>query len=173
MGKTNLKGMNIALALAVKWHKNQKYGHKPYAYHLEIVAEIATLFGFENDLEIMNACYLHDVLEDTDVTYGTIKDTFGKNVADIVYRVTDEKAETRFESKMKTYPKIKECWKATAVKLCDRIANINESLLLNNKAKIQMYLLEHDDFVSQLKTQDNSEKLEPLWKKLEYLIKKL
>ena len=52
---------------------------------------------------------------------------FNKEIAWIVYRVTNELGWTRKEKNFKTYPKIWPCDKAIFVKLCDRIANTKYS----------------------------------------------
>jgi len=95
-------------------------------------------------------CALHDVLEDSDLSYNDIKNAFGIEIAKIVYAVTDELGRNRKERKEKTYPKIRNNWKATVVKICDRIANIRHSIETNSRFK-EMYKKEHDEFVAGIK----------------------
>lgn len=132
-----------ALMVAELAHGNQSYDIYPYVYHLKEVARIARELGYDDDIII--AAYLHDILEDTSLSYNDIKQAFGLEVAEIVYCVTDELGRNRKERKAKTYPKIKSSWKATVVKICDRAANIKHSLDYSPKMAT-MYLKEHDDF---------------------------
>lgn len=140
-----------ALKVASEAHKDQMYGTEPYMTHVNKVVEIAQVH--DQDISIQIACALHDVLEDTDLPYIAIRNAFGYEIAEIVYCVTDELGRNRKEIKRKTYPKIASYWKAVAVKLCDRIANLKDAIL-NNKRKYQMYHDEHDEFVYYLKIYD-------------------
>lgn len=152
-----------ARAFAVQAHGDQKYGVNDYVKHLDDVYEIASKLK-EPDLEILIACYLHDVLEDTDCSYRTLEMNFGKEVSDMVYAVTDELGRDRKERKQKTYSKIVKCNKAITLKACDRLANIsacydggiaNWNLL--GKAKYEMYASEHIEFCKRLNLSNESE----------------
>lgn len=114
-----------ALMVAEKAHSNQTYDIYPYIYHIRQVVKIAEQLGYDESIVI--AAALHDTLEDTPLSYNDIKKAFGKEVAEIVYCVTDELGRNRNERKEKTYPKIQSNWKATVVKICDRIANVSQS----------------------------------------------
>lgn len=92
-----------ALLVAEKAHANQTYDIYPYIYHIRQVMGIAESLGYDESIII--SCILHDVLEDTDISYNDIKKSFGIEVAEIVYNVTNELGRNRQESKMKTYPK--------------------------------------------------------------------
>jgi (p)ppGpp synthase/HD superfamily hydrolase len=80
------------------------------------------------DVIVQMAGWLHDVLEDTATSKTELVRNFGEEIADIVYRVTDEPGADRTERKRKTYRKIRGHYNATTVKLCDRIANVEASL---------------------------------------------
>ena len=136
-----------AFAFAEIAHDNQLYGTYPYIYHIKQVVDIAK--GLDYELDILIACALHDTIEDTEVSYNDIKTNFNGEIAEIVYSVTDELGRNRKERKSKTYPKIKENWKATVVKICDRIANIEHSRT-HNKNLMKMYMKEHKDFSSNI-----------------------
>lgn len=49
--------------MARLWHGQQSYGDLPYYYHLQQVHDILFDLGFNG--EILDAAYLHDILEDT------------------------------------------------------------------------------------------------------------
>jgi|AntAceMinimDraft_12_1070368.scaffolds.fasta_scaffold37445_3 (p)ppGpp synthase/HD superfamily hydrolase len=107
---------------AEKAHSGQSYDIYPYTYHLKQVVKIANDFGY--DQRVLVASGLHDVLEDTELSYKDIKKAFGEGLTEIVSAVTDELGRNRKERKQKTYPKIIANSKATVVKVCDRIANV-------------------------------------------------
>jgi len=153
-----------ALLVAERAHRNQTYDIFPYIYHPKQVMHIAIMLGF--DEAIIIACILHDVIEDTDLSYNNIKKTFGEEIAEIVFAVTDELGRNRKERKEKTYPKIRANWKATAVKVCDRIANIGHSKVYN-KDMIKMYRKEHNNFVNELYVNEHPKDVRKAWNLLE------
>jgi GTP diphosphokinase / guanosine-3',5'-bis(diphosphate) 3'-diphosphatase len=59
---------------------------EPYFTHCVAVAEI--LAEMHLDAEAIAAALMHDVIEDTDITYDEIKSEFGKTIADLVDGVT-------------------------------------------------------------------------------------
>ncbi|MFW6243092.1 MAG: HD domain-containing protein [bacterium] len=158
-----------ALMVAEKAHANQTYDIYPYIYHVRQVMQIAESLGYDENIIV--SCILHDVLEDTDLSYNDIKKAFGKEVAEIVYAVTDELGRNRTERKLKTLPKIRSNWKATVVKICDRIANMTQSKMYN-KNLFDMYIKEYDEFYNQLNCQEHPQnELTKVWNKLNELIK--
>ena len=73
-----------AINYAVLHHKNvfRKGKNVPYILHpLEAMSIVASI---TDDHELMASAALHDLIEDTDVTYDDIKLEFGKRIADIV-----------------------------------------------------------------------------------------
>jgi (p)ppGpp synthase/HD superfamily hydrolase len=75
-----------ARALAVEAHKDQKYGTQPYVVHIsDVVKRVQTI---TQDPEVIAAAWLHDVVEDTQITIGEIQSQFGPNVAAMVWAVT-------------------------------------------------------------------------------------
>ncbi len=153
-----------ALMVAEKAHSNQTYDIYPYMYHIRQVMKIAEELGY--DESIIVAAILHDTLEDTELSYNDIKKAFGEEVAEIVYCVTDELGRDRNERKEKTYPKIQSNWKATVVKICDRIANVKQSMDYN-KGLYEMYRKEHVIFCSRLMSKDHPhEETNKAWKRL-------
>lgn len=157
-----------ALLVAEKAHNNQTYDIYPYIYHIRQVVKIAEELGFDESIVV--ACALHDTLEDTELSFNDLKKAFGEEVAEIVYCVTDELGRNRNERKAKTYPKIQGNWKATIVKICDRIANVNQSKEYN-KRLFEMYRKEHDLFCTSLMSKDHPHiETNKAWQKLNLLM---
>lgn len=157
-----------AKEFALKAHQGQTYGTRDYSFHLEAVVAIAKEFKLKET--IVAACWLHDTIEDCMVSFQDIKELCGEEVAEMVYCVTDELGRNRKERKLKTYPKIKNNANALCVKLCDRIANMQQSFWDKNNKLSSMYLEEHKEFKKLLYSDDSSETLLLLWKRLEDLV---
>lgn len=121
--------------------KQQLYGVLPYTHHLEQVEHVLRRFGYGSDDVLMVSAWLHDIIEDCNVKKKLIEEVFGEDVADIVWRVTNESGENRKVRAALTYPKIRESDKATILKLADRIANVE-----NGGSLVKMYKKEYDDF---------------------------
>ena len=163
---TNLERAMMVAGLA---HTNQTYDMYPYTYHIKSVIEIAQELGYDHTIQV--ACALHDAIEDDGVSYNDIKRGFGEEVAEIVFAVTDELGRNRVERKMKTYPKIKANWKATVVKICDRIANASHSKEYSPK-KFTMYQDEHEDFMRNLMLDSHPQnEVKKAWDKLNRLMR--
>jgi len=139
-----------AAYLAISLHGTQTYDKHPYYYHLEQVVDVLKEFEFTEDKYIISG-YLHDVMEDTAISYNDIKNQFGEEIAEIVYAVTDELGRNRKERKAKTYPKIKANEDAIIVKLADRIANVRNSLK-HKPEMAKMYAKEFEGFKEALYT---------------------
>ncbi len=118
----------------------------PYTHHLAAVEAVLVRFGFDDE-EIRAAAWLHDVVEDTrgrnnEVKARDIEEVFGENVGLLVAAVTSEDGANRKVRNALTYPKIRATGvRATALKLADRIANVE-----NGGRAVAMYRKEHADF---------------------------
>lgn len=163
-----MKAKEKALLVAERAHSAQTYDIFPYIYHVKMVAQIAEDLGYEETIVV--AAVLHDTLEDTALSYNDLLKAFGEEVAEIVYAVTDELGRNRLERKSKTYPKIRANWKAAAVKICDRIANIQHSKEYTPKL-LEMYKKEHQDFHTHIESPDHPfNELRKAWTTLDILI---
>jgi (p)ppGpp synthase/HD superfamily hydrolase len=164
-----MKAKEKALLVAEKVHDGQSYDIFPYIYHIKEVVRVAEDLGYDESIVV--ACYLHDSMEDGNLSYNDILQAFGQEVAEIVYAVTDELGRNRLERKYKTYPKIKGNWKATVVKICDRIANISHSKEFTPKL-FEMYKKEHEDFCRNLMSADHPHtETNRAWERLNKLFK--
>lgn len=159
-----------AAYLAISLHGMQNYDGYPYYYHLEQVVSVLDEFGFTED-KYKIAGYLHDVMEDTAISYNDIKKQFGQEIAEIVYCVTDELGRNRKERKEKTYPKIASNTDAVIVKLADRIANMRNSINKNHSMK-DAYKKEYEDFRLALYDDNVEWTVKQMWHELDYLMAK-
>jgi len=157
-----------ASKFASEAHGDQMYGEYRYHKHLADVVSVLHRFG-ESNWWMVSAGWLHDVLEDTNVTYNQLKEEFGEVVADIVYAVTNEPGENRAAQHVNTYPKIKANPHAIVLKLADRIANV-ESCLDNNQILLNMYRKEWPGFKKALYDHPQLPPAQEMWDHLEKII---
>ncbi|MCA0972439.1 HD domain-containing protein [Halobacillus litoralis] len=87
---------------AIKAHSGQKRksSDEDYVHHPIRVADQLQEAGFAE--AVVCAGYLHDVVEDTDVTMEEIEASFGEEVAEIVAAHTEDKQKTWQERKQHT-----------------------------------------------------------------------
>lgn len=110
-----------ALAHHVQTRKGAK--HIPYISHPAMVGTILARAGFIE--EVVIAGILHDIIEDTEFGYEDIAKRFGKQVADLVQDVSEDKSLPYLERKqlyldrLKTAPE-----EALAVSMADSMANL-------------------------------------------------
>lgn len=144
------KKIDEARNFAVEKHGNQKYGKYPYEVHLINVVNVLLsndiLPDTEINIDLWSSAWLHDVLEDTNTTRREIIDKFGNNIFEIVWSLTDGEGENRKEKKQIMYEKLVLNQNAIIIKLADRIANLEFSIINNNQEKIKLYIEENDDF---------------------------
>ena len=134
-----------AYDFATKVHYNQKRrDNTPYISHPIRVAENVRKYINSNNKDNLIICaYLHDTLEDGDITYNDIVDRFGIKIANIVLELTNdnviknELGKTRYlQLKMNNMSN-----DALCVKLCDRLDNIKD-LVNADKTFQYKYLIE-------------------------------
>lgn len=161
-----------AKLFALKAHGDQKYGELPYEKHLQDVVSILAERFFSTGIDessdtLLAAAWLHDVIEDTDVTFQQVFEEFGRHVARIVFACTDEPGKNRKERHERTYPKLMASGReAIAVKLADRIANLNHSMT-HNHGLFKMYQKEYAAFKQALHLPGE---LKEMWATLDVLM---
>ena len=80
------------------------------------------------DKEMICAAWLHDTIEDTDTDYDSIKDRFGKNIAEIVVSVTKDNRLPKKQREIKYVKDLKDSSaKAKLIKIADILANVNDA----------------------------------------------
>jgi len=133
-----------ALMISEQVHRNQTYGIYPYMYHINMVVELSQEFGMSEQLQITAA--LHDTLEDGSISYKDIELAFNEDIAEWVFALSGY-GRNRKERNANAYSKIQQYESAIAIKLCDRIANMNHSKQYTPKL-FKMYMNEYDSFIS-------------------------
>ncbi len=133
--------LNKAYNFAMDAHHNQKRDEGvPYIIHPLAVANILT--ELKLDSATITTGLLHDTIEDTNVTYDTVKKEFGEEVANLVEGVTkisaledrasnDSKAENFRKLILATSKDIR----VLLVKLADRLHNMRTIQFVKDKEK--------------------------------------
>lgn len=118
-----------AMIFAVHAHIDQERdGGDPFIIHPSQTAAI--LNQVTNDSEIIAAGWLHDVLEDTPVSYEVLAERFGKRIADLVNEVTHETSETGEHY----FPRLGSL-EGVMIKMADRLSNISDMKSWSDKRK--------------------------------------
>lgn len=137
-----------AMDFACDAHASQRYGTRPHIRHLAHVEGVLLRFNF-SDYDLLAAAWLHDAIEDAGVTHSEIARRFGDGVALLVFAVTDGEGANRRERKAASYAKMIKYPKAIILKLADRVAN-TESSLVSGDHLIGMYRKEYPAFREKL-----------------------
>ncbi|MGN1112397.1 MAG: HD domain-containing protein, partial [Acutalibacteraceae bacterium] len=119
-----------AYQLALKAHGDQRrVSGVPYILHPTSVACILVDLGM--DTESICAALLHDVVEDTEVTYDDVKKEFGKEIADLVDGVTklakipfSSREDQQAENVRKMLIAMSNDIRVIIIKLADRLHNM-------------------------------------------------
>lgn len=144
-----------ALMLAAQAHHGQsREGEMPLPYLTHPVEVMVNLrwVGGVTDQEMLCAAALHDVLEETSVTFGQLEREFGERVASLVRQVTrseptseqiegldkDEVVELRSAMLLAEIAKMGP--DAMTLKLADRLSNLREAKLTRGKKRLERYL---------------------------------
>lgn len=150
----------------------------PYEFHLRMVRNVGKQFQhllddtkdyftgepyrgpmqYQSTLQgaALLACWGHDLIEDTRVSYNDVKEHLGQEAAEIIYALTNEKGKNRKErANDKYYEGIRNTPGAVFVKLCDRIANVQYSKMTGSRM-FEMYKKENDDFIMRLGWDDTN-----------------
>ena len=122
--------INTAFLYAKKGHQGQKRksGEEYITHPLHVAIYLAEL---NFDIETIKAALLHDLVEDTEITYQDIKKSFGKEVADLVDGVTkldkiryNSREEAKADAIRKMVIAMSKDIRVLILKLADRLHNI-------------------------------------------------
>lgn len=143
----------IAQAEHVAWeaHRGQvrKFTGEPYINHPIAVAKILKAHCINASDEMITSAILHDTVEDTELSLGTIKLLFGERIARIVDGLTspvyspEASRHQRVAANLNHFINVDEdiIYEVHVVKLCDMIHNISD-IALHGKARAAKYTLE-------------------------------
>ena len=119
-----------ALAFAADKHRNQRRKDaeaSPYINHPIMLAKILSVEGGVEDGLVLCAAVLHDTIEDTETSYEELAGGFGREIADVVREVTDDKSLPKAERKQLQIDHAPQLSRAAKlVKLADKIANLRD-----------------------------------------------
>jgi GTP diphosphokinase / guanosine-3',5'-bis(diphosphate) 3'-diphosphatase len=121
-----------AATFAAERHRDQRRKGKdasPYINHPLALASLLAERG-ERDPTLLMAALLHDTVEDTATSFEDIERAFGKEVADIVREVTDDKNLPKAERKrLQIEHAAHLSRRAKLVKLADKICNLHDMVV--------------------------------------------
>jgi myo-inositol-1(or 4)-monophosphatase len=183
----NYEVLEKAISFATKAHQGttRKGTKTPYILHpLEAAAIVSSM---TNDVEVMAAAVLHDVLEDTEITEDQLRFEFGNRIADFVCAESENKREDQPSAdtwRLRKQETINDLYRETRIEikmiaLSDKLSNMRainwdfQSIgdeLWNrfnqkDKAQIRWYYQSVADAISELN-------IYPAWKELDSLIEK-
>ncbi|KAH8312075.1 hypothetical protein KR044_009269 [Drosophila immigrans] len=118
------------LHYAAQKHSNQRRKDPqatPYINHPINVSTILSSEAGVTDEAVLMAALLHDVVEDTDATFGDVEQLFGADVTGLVREVTDDKSLEKMERKRLQIVNapINSC-RAKLIKLADKLDNLRD-----------------------------------------------
>ena len=125
-----MKSVIRAMAFAADKHRNQRRKDaeaSPYINHPIALADVLTNEAGIEDERVLAAAILHDTIEDTETSEQELVRNFGKEIADIVLEVTDDKSLPKTQRKslqIEHAPGLSR--RAKLVKLADKICNLRD-----------------------------------------------
>jgi (p)ppGpp synthase/HD superfamily hydrolase len=108
--------------------QKRKFSGEDYIVHpIEVASWVRSIKGDEN---MITAAYLHDTVEDTDVTLKLIENFFGEDVAELVENLTDiskpEDGNRKVRKEIDRQHTAKASARAKTIKLADLISNTRD-----------------------------------------------
>ena len=130
--KEDIVRMAKAIYFAAQAHAPQRRkgeAEEPYVNHLAEVALLVAEATQGADVNMVIAAYLHDTIEDQEVKHEKLVAEFGRDVADLVREVTDDKSLPKAERKRLQIEHARSASTRTKhLKLADKISNLNSIL---------------------------------------------
>ena len=127
---TEIRKVFQALSFAARKHRDQRRKDEdasPYINHPIALADLLVSEGGVADPVVLCAAILHDTIEDTETTYEELDGIFGREIADVVQEVTDDKSlkpAVRKQLQIDHAPHASP--RAKLVKLADKTCNLRD-----------------------------------------------
>jgi len=101
---------------AKKAHEGQKYSDNEDYFETHILSVVALVKQVTNSTTMITTAYLHDVIEDTDISYRDLQEHFAYPIPEWVLELTKERRNN--------FPRLKtkEC---IIIKFADRLSNLS------------------------------------------------
>lgn len=133
----NSEMVSQAIIFGAKAHSGQldDAGKDYFMTHCWQVFEIVRIL-YPDDFELQAAALLHDILEDTDVSYETVASEFGVDVANLVQEVTHER---RADDSGWYFPHLHSI-RGIVLKFADRSSNLSRMEGVWDAKHIEKYL---------------------------------
>lgn len=117
-----------AVLFTMRKHANQtRRDGTPYIAHPLRVAESLRSIGGIQDMDVILAGLMHDLIEDTDCEWATIARRFGEPVANLVAVLSGDMRLPKVERRQEVVDRIRNASDdAKAVRLADRLDNLSD-----------------------------------------------
>ncbi|MGR9073809.1 MAG: HD domain-containing protein [Gammaproteobacteria bacterium] len=119
-----------AVSFSAEKHRNQRRKDReatPYINHPISLAIVLSEDGGVDDVDVLCAALLHDVLEDTDATQEELILHFGEKIASIVAEVSDDKSLAKdVRKRLQVEHAPHGSYEAKLVKWADKICNLRD-----------------------------------------------
>jgi (p)ppGpp synthase/HD superfamily hydrolase len=130
---TGLRLISEAADVAARRHSGMARkgrGNEPYINHLAEVANLLATVTDGADAELVAAAWLHDTIEDTEITREELAQKFGGRVADLVAEVTDDMSLPKQQRQLKQIEDAPhKSPGAKLIKVADKISNIRARIV--------------------------------------------
>jgi (p)ppGpp synthase/HD superfamily hydrolase len=128
-----LRLVSEAADFAARRHTGQPRkgrGNEPYVNHLAEVANLLSVATDGTDAELVAAGWLHDTVEDTEITREELAQQFGERIAALVVEVTDDMSMPKQERRQKQIVDApRKSPGAKLIKIADKISNIRARIV--------------------------------------------
>ena len=125
---TDIVAVARALDFAARKHSTQRRkgeAGEPYVNHLAEVARLVAEATLGQDTIAVLAALLHDAIEDTPTTREELESEFGREVAEVVVEVTDDKSLPKAERKrLQVETASAKSRRARLIKIADKTSNL-------------------------------------------------
>lgn len=150
------KAKNYARVAHEEIDQRRKYTNEPYIVHPAAVAKLVSMVT--DDVEMICAAWLHDVVEDTNRTLADIEHKFGSGISELVENLTDVSKPEDGNRKKRKEIDLKHTNQASAraktVKLADFIDN-SKTITRYDPGFAKVYMAEKRRLLKVLKEGDS------------------